>query len=114
VERNKISMYHTFFMDFFYKTRKSGAIGAEAYRIARSLQDGKTVTIASNNENDYCDKLLDILSDQHKLQCKAKRLTRKEPINNLRVVHDSFSEPIGLDILDQKDIFCGWGICIAK
>jgi hypothetical protein len=51
-----------------------------------------------------------MLKEQHNIDAIAERVTRKEPANNRRMRYDKFSEPLGIEILPQEDIFCGWSI----
>lgn len=90
--------------------RSTGKFIASIYAMKTTLRNGKSVGIMALTENNYIEKVVTALREIGIDNVKWKRLTRKDPQNNLELQFDERGEPRGVEILKQSDKFVGWKI----
>lgn len=101
-------------MEFIQKSRRYGAVAAEMDYLANALIYGGSVFIASTTENNYADKIAQYVRDNHGLDVIIERITKKEPYSPSVPVFDYFGEIIGVEMVEQVDVFVGWSIKSVK
>lgn len=95
----------------FINVRKRGRVdsfGFECYLMYQKLLLGATVGVLSMSEDlNYIERIQNWLMAM-KCEVEVKRLTKKVPANNIIPTFNRWDEIIDIQIVEQRDEFCGW------
>lgn len=101
----------------FICLKKRGKVEDFAFRcylMYKELILGKTVGIMSMTEDlNYLERVQNYLMTM-KCEVEVKRVTRKEPANNIIYTYNRYDEVIGIDYVEQVEVFSGWSLKMKK
>lgn len=97
----------------FYNKRQYGLYHTFVVEASEILESGGSVGIVSNTEDNGAEKMAKAIKDYSGVEVTIRRVTKKDPANNRKLLFDEWGEVIGIDILPQIDKFTGWELKVA-
>lgn len=88
--------------------RQSGRLMDEVNIIAALLRSDGVCSLITTLENDYANTVTELIEKHHNIKVDTTRLTSKEPRLANREVYDAWGGYIGIEEVEQEDVFIGW------
>jgi hypothetical protein len=90
------------------RKRRIGYFNLSIVEASETLKSGGYVGLVSIKEDGGAERLAKGVKEYCGIDVEITRTTRKEPLDNRKLLFDEMGECIGVDILPQTDKFTGW------